>query len=153
VIAVAMGNIDRSQVLAARGDPVTALYVFAISASLVNVSCFHLWFINGSTAVAGAWPAPTNLLFRYPWLRFCSRLIHSRMYGAQLTSRTPFVSHLFRNRTTSTSTSVTSSICTAAFQLSCHFQKIFPSNSTDQPDGRATAVDSLFDLQGHVGAS
>jgi hypothetical protein len=34
-------------------------------------------------------------------------LIHSHMYGEQLTIRTPSVSHLFRNRTTSTSTSVT----------------------------------------------
>jgi hypothetical protein len=42
---------------------------------------------------------------------------------------------------------------TAGFQLPGHFHKIFRSNSTDQPDGRATAVDSLFCLQGHVGVS
>jgi hypothetical protein len=53
----------------------------------------------------------TNLLSHYSWLRFRSRLIHSRMYGGHLTSRTPSVSQLFRNRTASTSTSVTSSSC------------------------------------------
>jgi hypothetical protein len=36
--------------------------------------------------------------------------------------------------------------------LPYHFRKIFRSNSTDQPDGRAAFVDSLFYLQGHVGA-
>ena len=100
----------------------------------------------------------TNPLINYPWLRFCSLLIHSRMYGEQLTSRTPSVSHLFRNRSTSTSTSVTSSSCSTApgplcFELPCHFRKILRLNSTDQPDGRAALADNLFDLQGHVGAS
>ena len=62
--------------------------------------------------ISGASPTTTNLLSHYSWLGFRSRLIHSRMYGEQLTSRTPSVSHLFRNRTASTSTSVTSSSCT-----------------------------------------
>jgi len=64
---------------------------------------------------------------------------------------------LVRKRTASTSTRVTSSSCkhgpwTAGFQLPCDFQKIFCSNSTDQPDGRAAPVVRLFYFQGHVGA-
>jgi hypothetical protein len=62
--------------------------------------------------VSGASPTTTNLLSHYSWLGFRSRIIHSRMYGEQLTSRTPSLSHLLRNRTASTSTSVTSSSCT-----------------------------------------
>src|SRR5216683_4064648 len=89
-----------------------------------------------------------------PRLSF-SLLIYSRMDGEQVTSRTPSVSHRFRNRITSTCTSVTSSSCrtapgTAAFQLPCHFRNILRSNSTDQPDGRAAPVRNLFYLQGHV---
>jgi|GEM_PF-6295171 len=64
-----------------------------------------------STASLALRRTTTNLLSHYSWLRFRSRLIHSRMYGGHLTSRTPSVSQLFRNRTASTSTSVTSSSC------------------------------------------
>jgi hypothetical protein len=39
---------------------------------------------------------------------------------------------------------------TAGLQLTCHFRKISRLNSTDQPDDRATLVDGLFYLQGHV---
>jgi hypothetical protein len=42
---------------------------------------------------------------------------------------------------------------TAGVQLPFHLRKILRSNSTDQPDGRPAPVDSLFDFQGHAGAS